>query len=477
MSTKRSSLVEIVIGLISVLIIIVVASPFALGFKINNDYINMIEKIADMMQVDMRVTQYDRGFFSSSAVLEVLIPGTTVVLKFKEKIIHGPLYLGLINQNKSPFVVAVINGEMLPVKGFETIVEQVFSDKAAIMYQSIVDFSGNVDIVEYVPPFNGVIKQDAGEIKIKSSGMTIRTHYSSFDEKISGEGKMASFGLITDDVNVVILNAGFSYSAKTGENDLLIGDSVISLEKLEVNSQGEQFVLNKFTASSIATEVGNLINSQMRFNAYEIYVSNQRIGPVTFNFIIDGLNADALKKIQSIQKELKVKAQQGIPEDQINAMLAGQMFSIVPDLFKQTVIKIAPFSLQSELGKMDAHLDFSVEGLDDTTPADPMFMLTAINLETDFNIDEALMRQLIEWQLSTAELQNTAVKNRRAQKIEANVSMAQKVTENLQGLIDESWLTYADGQYKSKISLQQGEMIINGKAVDPMAQIMSQMAP
>jgi uncharacterized protein YdgA (DUF945 family) len=467
MSTKRTSPLEIIIWLISILIIVVVASPFVLGFKIKDDYNNMINRFSHMMQVDMRISNYDRGFFSSAAVLEVLIPGTGVVLEFKENIVHGPLYLGLINQNKSPFVVAVANGEMLPVKGFESIFDQAFAGKAPVMYQNVIDFSGNLDIIEYVPPVNAVIEFDTGAVKINSSGMTVKSYYSAFEDKISGEGVVSSFDLSADDTKVDLKNVNFSYSGRMGQNDLLMGDSVLSFDKLEVNSESDQFVLNKFNASSMTTEAGVLINSQTRLNAREIYASNQRIGPVTFNIVIDGLNANAIKQIQAMQEEIEIKAQQGVPEEQINAMLAGQMIAIVPDLFKQTSLKIDPLSLESELGKLDAHMDFSVEGLDDTTPADPLFMLSAINLETDFNVDEALMRQLIKWQLPSNDMKDTTTKQ----------SIEQRVTDNLKDLLNESWLTFIDGKYKSKISLQQGQMLMNGKAVDPMEQIMSQMAP
>jgi len=477
MSTKRTSPVEIIVWLVSVFIIIVVASPFVLGFKIKDDYNNMLKTFADMMQTDVRIRSYDRGFFSSDAVLEVLIPGTSIVIEFKEKIVHGPLYLGLLNENKSPFVVAVANGEMMPVKGFESVVDQAFSGKTPVMYQNIIDFSGNINIVEYVPPVNAVIEQDSGAIVIKSSGMTVKSYYSAFEDNVSGEGSMASLYLTTNDTQVELQNFGFSYSGKIGQNDLLMGDSVVSLDKLEIDSQGDQFVLNKFSVSSMTTEAGVLINSQARLNAQEIYASNQRIGPVTFNFIIDGLNANAIKQMQIIQEEIEVKAQQGVPQEQINAMLAGQMVAIVPDLFQQTAIKIDPFSLESELGKLDALLEFSVEGLDDTSPADPLFMLSTINLDTNFNVDKALMRQLIEWQLISSESQIASAGNSQAQKAEAGISIAQKVTENLKGLIDENWLIFEDGKYKSKISLQKGQMVINGKEVDPMEQILSQMEP
>ena len=113
MSAKRISPAEILIWIFVLLLVVVVASPFALGFKIKTDYSALTQKISDMMQIDLSIVKYDRGYFSSDVTMDVQIPGVPASFQFKEKIIHGPVYLGLINQGKSPFVAAVIKGELL----------------------------------------------------------------------------------------------------------------------------------------------------------------------------------------------------------------------------------------------------------------------------------------------------------------------------------------------------------------------------
>jgi len=475
MSTKRISFVEIIIWLFVFLLLALVISPFALGFKIKDDYSALTQKMSDVMQVNLRIAKYDRGFFSSDVIVEMQLPGMPVGIQFKENIIHGPIYLGLINQGKSPFIAAVVKGELLPAPGFEDMVEQAFSGQPAIVYQSLIDFTGSVDIDGYMPPVDTVIEQDTGPLVIKSSGMLLTSHYSSADEKISGENKLSKFVLKSEDANINLNNLNISFSGKMGENNLLMGDSVLSLDKLDVQSNNDQFVLSNFSISSVSTEAGALVSAQLRMNAQEILLSNQKLGPIIFALSINGLNAGSLNQITEMQKSMGQKAQQGISPDELNAMLVGQMMGIVPELFKQAVITIDPLSIQSELGKLEASLDFSVDGLDQNAQADPMFLLNAINFELDMGVDEALLKQLVEWQLTANESKIVATGNEQARKVEAEIPMAQKVEENLKGLVDENWLTYADGKYSSRIKLQEGLMMVNDKEVDPMAQMMSQM--
>ena len=476
MSAKRISPAEILIWIFVLLLVVVVASPFALGFKIKTDYSALTQKISDMMQIDLSIVKYDRGYFSSDVTMDVQIPGVPASFQFKEKIIHGPVYLGLINQGKSPFVAAVIKGELLPAEGFEELIEHTFSGQSALVYQNIIDFAGNVESESYMPSVSTVIEQDTGPLIVQSSGVLIAEYYSALEEKLSGEMSLKKFLLSSDDITMDINNLNVSFSGMMGANDLLMGDSVLSFDKLNMQSTVEQFTLRNFSVSSVSSEVGALINSQVRVNAQELLLSNQKLGPIIFALGINGLNAGSINQLTQMRKDMDAKAKQGIPAEQINAMLLGQMMGILPDLFKQAVITIDPFSMKSELGSMEASLDFSVDGLDQNSPADPMFLLKAVNLEVDLGVDEPLLKQLVEWQLAANESQISPVGSEQVRKIETSVSMEQKVKENLKGLTDENWLVLENEKYSTNIKLQQGLMSVNDKFVDPMEQIMSQMS-
>jgi uncharacterized protein YdgA (DUF945 family) len=475
MSTKRISSAEIIIWLFVFLLLALVASPFALGFKIKNDYADLTQKISSMMSIDVRMVKYDRGYFSADALLEVQLPGLPFALQFKEKIIHGPVYLGLLNQGKSPFIAAVVNGKMLPVIGFENIIEQVFSGQPALIYQNLIDFVGNVDSDAYISPINTFIEQDSGRLIINSSAMLITEYYSAQEEKISGEVNLSKLLINSDDVKISLNNLNISFAGKIGNNGLLIGDSVLSLDKLNAQSHTDQFSLRNFSASSVSTEVGSLLNSQIRINTQEILLSNQKLGPIIFALGINGLNANSINQLSDIQQRMDANIRQGIPAEQVNAQLMGEIITVVPELLKQAVISIDPFSVQSELGKLEASVNFSVDGMQQNTVTNPLFLLNAIRLEVNLAVDESLLKQLLEWQLSANESELLATANKQARKIEAQISMTQKIDENIRGLMDENWLTYANGKYSSNIKLQQGLMTINSKQIDPMAQIISQM--
>lgn len=477
MSTKRISLAEILLWIMVLLLVVIAVSPIALGFKIKDDYTAMVQKMSDMMQADVQVVSYERGFFSSDVMLETRIPNYPLTLQFKEEVIHGPLYLGLLNQGKSPLVAAVVKGEMLAPANAQPVFNKLFPGRSALVYQNIVDFSANVQSQAYVPAVNAVFDRETGPMNIQSSGLVLNTVYSAAAASISGEGQISQFSITTSDENLNNSGLRFSYSGKMGQNDILIGDSVISLSKLEFQSPEDQFAINNLTLRSVSSEQAALINSELMLNAREVLLDNSRFGPIAFNLSMNGLNAQAIRKIQSLQEEMDSNLESGLPAEQVNAMMMGQMMTLLPDLFNQAEIRIDPLSIESELGGMQAQMEFSISGLDANSPADPMFMFNAINLDIAVDVDKPLMLKMVEWQLTAAEAQQAVAGSSQSRRAESNIPMDQKVNENLRGLLSENWLVYEDGIYSSQISLHNGEMIMNNQSVDAMSQLMSQMAP
>lgn len=476
MSSNRISLSEVLLWLIVILLLLVVASPVALGFKIKSDYSLMVDNLSELVEADIQIVEYNRGFFTSSALLELRTPSLPGPIKFKEEIIHGPIYLGLINQGKFPVIGALVKGEMIrPAEAeADAVMLQLFGNQSPYVYQNIIDFLGNVNSEAYIPAIDTTLHQESGPTKVNFSGMVLKTRYKSSAQSFTGEGRLNALTLNSEsDINLRGLS--FSYSGKIGQNGIMVGDSVISLPKLEVKSSEDQFAINSFTLRSVTTEQGNLLNSESMLNAREIFVSNERFGPVAFNLSVNGLNAPALKKAQQIQEDMEAKLQSGIPEEQVNAMMMGEMMGLLPDLFKQADIRIDPLSIESELGGLQAQLELSLSGLDQNSPADPMFLLNAINIDFALDIDKRLMHQLVEWQLLTSDANTQEAGNKTSRRKDSNAAMQRKVDENIRAMIAENWIVFEDEIYSSQISMHEGQMMMNSKQVDPMAQIMSQM--
>ncbi len=475
MSTKKISIVEIILWFTALILILLSLTPYALGFKIKSDYAAMVTEFSELTQADFKIIKYDQGFFSSTAVIALTLPDMPQQLQFKENIIHGPVYFGLLAQGRSPLVAAVVKGEMDIDPSQQKMVRKIFGSKNPLVYQTTIDFSGNLDSQFYVPSVNTHFEDESGTVYIQSSGVVMNQQYSMQTGMTQGELKMPAFKMKSELSSVHAESISMSFSGTMGGNEILIGDTVVSLNLLDIDSDEEQFAMRDLVVRSETSESAGLLNSGTRITVRELLASNQKFGPVVFDINLNGINAESLTKIQDIQTEVEEKLEEGMPPEQVNAMMMGQVMGVIPDLVKQAELKIDPLSVSSELGKLEADLNFTLDGINADTPADPMFLLGAISLDFNFSIDEQLLRQLIAWELKNNPPVDIPLGSEKNKNIESNIPVDQKVSENIKGMLDENWLILNEGVYLSKISMHEGALLINDKPVDPMQQIMSSM--
>ncbi|HED36257.1 MAG TPA: DUF945 domain-containing protein [Gammaproteobacteria bacterium] len=469
MSTKRIGIAEVLLWVFVFILILLSFTPFALGFKIKSDYTQLMANLAEMMQLELQIENYEQGLFSSEVSLSVLLPDNQGKIKFKEEIVHGPVYFGMLSQGKSPLVAAVIKGELDVLPGQQAMIKKLFADKTPMVYQHIVDFSGNLETQSYIPPVNNSFEGEQGTVTIESAGIVINERFNLENGQLSGDMKLPVFKMKTPVYSINANGMKLSFSGGMGEHQIVIGDSAMSVNLFEVNSESGQFSLRDFAARTVTSETGSLINSGTNISVQEVLASNQKFGPLRLDFKLNGISALALNQLQVIQDEVVEMKKKGLPEEQINSMMTGQIMGVVPDLIKQAEVKIDPLSISSELGELKADMDFALQGIDADTPADPMFLLGAVSMDLNVFIDKPLLRQFVSWQLENSASENLP------QGAEDNLSVDQKVAVNIQDMIDRNWLKESVQGYNSKVSMHQGELLINEKPVDPMQQIMSSM--
>lgn len=465
MSKKRISLLEVFLWFIALILILLVASPFVLGFKIKQDYSFMLAEVASLSNAEIKIVSYERNFFSSDVVLSVGIPSTSLKFQFKENIVHGPVYLGLINQGKLPFVIAVASGEMLPVPEFSAQINQLFPGKSAMVYQNIIDLEGNLTSEGYVPAINAVLSAGENKIKINSSGISLKSRFLLRTSKLSGDVIWPAVSVVTGKDTLQLQELTLNYSGEIGHNGLPVGDSVLAIKSMDYYANGDQLSLRSFNIQSISREHDNLLDTQLQMNALQVLASNVELGPLKFNFILNGLDANKLIELQGIQDEMEHKISEGIPSEQVTASYAGQILALLPDLLKQSEILIRPLDINSDIGNLHSELAFSIAGLDASTPADPLYILNSTNLDISVKIDGNLLRQLIMWQLTT-----TSQGASSAEALDAQINMI------IQMLVQQGWLKQMNQQYLSNLSFHQGVMLLNGEEIDPVGYFMSQMA-
>jgi len=476
MRTKRVSVLEVSIWITLVIFILLAFSPYIIGFKAKKDYTHLINQLSEISHLDLQVSNYSQGFFSSQVTLSLNLPDYSEKVLLKEEIVHGPIYLGLISQGKSPFIAAVINGK-LDIESASLIkFKKLLSGTNPVFYQHLIDFNGNVDSQAYVPTMKTLINDDANSIHFESSGAIYTQFISSENGSVKGELNVPSFKINENTFDMVLKDTVVSFSGKKGLNQLMIGDSVVSIGRLNIDSADEQFAVRKLIVHSLSSEEGGFINTGAQISAREVLASNQKFGPVALNVSLNGLDVTSLLQIEKLQASLEEQKTQGISDEKINSLMISQLAEILPTLIKNAEANINPLSLNSELGRLEADMQFKMNGLAGQTPIDPIILLDAIKFDLNISIDEPLIRKLFTWYLENMEVDNSSSSSMAITNANAHMLMSKKVDDNLNALMEINWLVKDENVYLSKITMQQGELLVNDITVDALQQIMSSVS-
>ncbi|VAW56509.1 hypothetical protein MNBD_GAMMA07-2213 [hydrothermal vent metagenome] len=475
MSIKKISLLELFLWLFIFVLLLTLLSPLVMGVKIKHDYPGILKRLSDTLNVDIKINKYDQGFFSSNLDLSLMIPGFAETIKFKEKIIHGPIYFGLLSQRKWPFATAVVQGKLDASTSQHAWLTKVFSNNDTLVYQAIISYLGEIDSQLYLPAINAHLQDEIGQIYINSAGIIINQHYSPVSQHVNAEINIAKlkfkstlFSLITDSVNI-------SFTGYKGGNALLIGDSIVSVSLLDFYSGVDQFAVKDLVLRSVSSEEGHLINTFNQLKVRELLTSNQKFGPLVFNLNINGINAESLKQLKLLQQENKSKLAQGVSTEQINKIARTKIISLLPNMIKQIDMNVSPLSIASELGQLQAKLDFKLDNISPDILENPMLLLTAINFDLDLTVDPLLLKQLVRWEFEKnvqGLLDLSIVKSDAS----STPPKAPNVATSIQRMLDKNWLVSRDQGYFAKITMQKGELLVNNKLVSPFEKITTSKA-
>lgn len=316
----RGYLLEILLGIISFILLLLMVLPYLSGYTIQSDYSQLIKLFSKDKALSFEVISYERHWFKSDAMLIVKDEERNVLFEFNHQIIHGPLYLGLILDGRSPFVNMVIKGgaslDKLPSEIYSVFLEP----ENQVYINAYVGF--NSDIVANVSISEVNIKNEPHarlNQKIK-----LNLQYDSQNSHYKGEvsiPKLLSNNKSFFELENFILNFDEQYKDKVASGDVVLS---FDLLKLKLNSRILDF--RKVSARFENSIVNELLDVDLDINVSKINLFNEQINSLSF-----GLEAEKI--------DLKFIDQRLVDFNRY--------------VFQS--LKITPFDLYTEHGVFSAH--------------------------------------------------------------------------------------------------------------------------
>lgn len=354
----RGHILEILLGIISFILLLLMVLPYLSGYKIQSDYSQLIKLFSKGNALSFEVISYERHWFKSDAMLIVKDQERNVLFEFSHQIIHGPLYLGLVLDGHSPFVNMVIKGgaslDKLPSEIYSVFLEP----ENQVNINAYVGFNSDI-----VAKFSILEANINNELHTKlNQKIELNLQYDSQNSHYKGEvliPRLASNDETFFELENFTLNFDEQYNNKVASGDVVLS---FDLLKLKLNSRILDF--RKVSARFENSIVNELLDVGFDINVSKINLFNEQINSLSFGLEAEKFNLQFM--------------------DQMHVGFNGYVFQS---------LKIKPFDLYTEHGVFSAHAVIK-SNLDDTVIPKNFFSDKSTSLEAVLSM--SLLRRIYE---------------------------------------------------------------------------------
>jgi len=289
MKLFREYFYEMILSIISICLLILMVAPYWFGFKMQTNYENVLASLSENTSYTYEVVTYSRGWFSTDADLLVKDSDNTPVFYLKHKIIHGPLYLGLLLKGQSPVVSMVIKGEVISVANTNKTFFKLFDDSSRITLNAVIHSNDDAVVTLNVPDINKKIE----DISYDFNNIKVKLKYFSESGQYQGEvtsDQIKIVGITPFEVSSLIVS--FDQTLATNS---LAGDLVVSFSELKTKLSDQMIDIRQFSTRLINNKSSDLLSLDLDANASVINVLNEQLNGLLFAAEITGVDYELIK--------------------------------------------------------------------------------------------------------------------------------------------------------------------------------------
>jgi len=334
MKILRDYLLEIILAIISFSLLLLLLLPYFSGYKIQTDYADALATLSKSTGLSLETVSYQRHWFSSDARTIAKNSRQEIVFDAVHEIVHGPLYLGLILQGRSPVINMMLKGHVImarPVKESEQYA--VFLNSLApVTLSAYMDYDGDA-VISLEASAKDAKKEGSGQFHIETVNLDME--YIASSDQLKGEINISELSFYGKQfVELENLMLGFEQTLLSNQT----GDMVLSFSSLKFKHLQRIVDLRKVSARIKRSVNAGLHDLGFDLNVSKLNVFNEQINNFSLRMLVNGLDATWLSFLNR--------------ERDLVSSLKDQVFSS---------ISIKPLNFFSEHGAMKSELVLTTE--------------------------------------------------------------------------------------------------------------------
>ena len=482
----------------------VLGTPYYLGIKAEESLTAQQKLLQDSGFLTVESHQYERGWFSATETTVIRLKPTLLQNTQKylpdnlKTILQEPITV--INHiSHGPFAgdigtQAHIETEFKYHPETEKALSRFFGKQTPVTMSNTIYFSGSGKLDLSIPAFD---YEELSGIKLNWKGLSGHTDYKKDFQSYSHDYLAPSLQVkLADKGDISLENLHFQSETTSGLKKLSLGKSSTTLDKfllqwkdnidyniklnelvnLVTNLQIGAFInptgsippskieVSKLKFETDTHEVDKFINSEGRFQFQDLTYGDEKYGPLDIHIAAEHLDASGLLALKNKFAEI---ADKKMSEEEIQNALIQTAKNEASSLFTNNpILNVKTFKFTMPQGDVDVSGKLLFKGL----AAKDLNILSDMLKKTEAGFDMVVPQKLLE-QLAISQARSIFSVN---PEDEANGQAGiEDVTETLRLMVestirsmaDEKYLTLENGTVKTKMTLQNGELKLNGKVL------------
>ena len=448
----RALLVLLALGVAAILIL-----PMWFGMKAQAHYEASIDRFNGEFGPIARLETlgYDKGWFSSRVETLISYADVPFKLKFDHVVTHGPLNLPGLTGREPLLVMAVIDSELSPgdAPGGQSMI--------LLSGESVIAMNGDVESLWHLEP------QIAAMLGAGAQPVWARFSVEAASGQAQMQAHLPEVSIQSPQGDLKMSDLRWSMDVRPSSlGDFIVGGYTLSMKYLRVGDLMSMTVLEDTRLRVTAVERGNKINTEMALSIETLDSPAGVMGPARFTMQLNNLDAQGLQTYSEMQQAMFSDMKPGMDPEAMNA-LSMQMMGTVPMLLSEAEVRIPALYLATADGAMRGTVTINLPSLDESAMMMPMAVLPAITAQAELLINESMLRMAVEGATRKRLMNAGAGGEGVLGQEEIDQTAAEQTNAQLSVLTSQGYLQLVDGVYRTRLTMEGGNLMVNGKPLNP----------
>lgn len=428
-------------GIILLVLVLLMGAPWYIGKQVETFYTQLTdESLMNNPSMDIKDLDYQRGWFSSVITGDIILKAMgedlalPVTIRFKSEVTHGPVFWSALSSG-SPFGLALDRSSAWLEPVAEEVDEKTMANVREIPsfeMESHIGFDKTISSVYSIAAYAKAFESASKPATIDFAGLNGNGTYNWASKDFDFEAEMPSFTIKENETETFIVDKILLSAAKAGgDTNARYDIDRIAFTSTESNIR---FNLDKAYVAAMSKEAEEVYNSTFETGFDNLTNNDLSFAPAKLEIMLDNLDKASMDTLRETIND--VAASGSMNSDMYGMMIMGKLMELLPEILKRDP-KLTLATLSLGTGKdetLTATGYAEIIGEQAANLPSMTMLIQAVDAEFEASLPKAFLNTFMD-------------------------------LGQLMQLMDQGLLVSDENYYRTKATIKEGHVTINGNTI------------